>query len=75
MMTQLLDFCFLTQTHSLLVSQSLESSQIDQLTHSIDSLNRLRTRLRALICDLSVVSNHVRQIVAMKYGRTDLIHD
>lgn len=75
MMTQLLDFCFLTQTHSLLISQSFESSRIDQLTHSIDSLNRLRMRLRASICDLSVVSNHAKQIVAMKYNWADLIHD
>ena len=60
MMIQLLDFCFLTQTCSLLISQSLESSQVNQSTHSIDSLNQLRTRLRASICNLSVVSNHAR---------------
>ncbi len=75
MMIQLLDFCFLTQARSLLVSQSLESSRVDQSIHSIDSLNRLRTRLCASICNLSVVLNHAKQIVAMKYDRADLIHD
>ncbi len=67
MMIQLLDFCFLMQIHSLLINQLLELLQVNQLTHSIDSLNQLRTRLHALICNLSVVLNHARQIVAMKY--------
>lgn len=72
---QRLSFCLLTKRLSLLVNQSLESSWINQSTHSIDRLNQLCTRLHVLICDLSVISNHAKQVVAMKNDWVDLIHD
>ncbi len=66
MIAQRLSFCLLTKRLSLLVDQSLESSWIDQSTHLIDCLNQLCTRLHVLICNLSVILNHAKQVVAMK---------
>ncbi len=72
---QCLNFCLLTKRFSLFIDQSFESSQVDQLTHLIDRLNQLRTWLRVSICDLNVISNHAKQVVAMKNNQVDLIHD
>ena len=72
---QRLGFCLLTERLSLPAGQPLGSSRVDQSARPVGRLNQLRTKLRASLCGLGVVSDHAGQVVAVENGRVGLVHD
>ena len=63
---KLLDFFLLPDTRTLRLGQLFGSSGVDASVHPIGRLNQLRLRRCTPVYGLGIVSDHARQVVALK---------
>ena len=65
---KLLDVFLLADICTLRLDQLFRSSGVDPSAYSVGRLDQSRPRRRTLVCDLGVISDYARQVVALKDG-------